>query len=157
MNKIQSQVKEFMLAARQECPDSPRIPSLEDRKLRARLILEEALEFIEASGLSLRVNQECFSQEYPCPEGPLSMEDFEVVESENPPNIIEIADAVSDLNYVSYGAANTYGIDMEEIEDCVHKNNMSKFEDDWIDDHGKLRKGPNYKPVDLSKFFPSYL
>lgn len=148
MNNIQSQVKEFMLAAKQACPDSPQIPPLESRILRCRLSLEEVLEFIEASGLELKLANPSFYDK------PLEMKDFEIAESETPPDIIEVADSIADLSYVNYGAANTWGIDMEPIELEVHRNNMTKFDGGWVDEHGKLRKGPNYKPVDLSAFFP---
>lgn len=46
MNKEQKQVREFMQVFGQECPQKPIIPSLEIRKLRAKLIMEEALELI---------------------------------------------------------------------------------------------------------------
>lgn len=146
MNKIQSQVKDFMLKAQQSCPDKPEVPSLESRILRARLSLEEVLEFIEASGLELKIPATLHDKS-------AHMDYFNIVESSNPPNIAEIADSIGDLSYVNYGAANAWGIDMEEIEDAIHLNNMTKFNDGWVDENGKLRKGPNYEPVNLSKFF----
>lgn len=76
MNKIQSQVKDFMIQAKQSCPDKPEIPSLETRILRGRLSLEEVLEFIEASGLELRVSGLFYDK-------PITMKDLEIVESEN--------------------------------------------------------------------------
>lgn len=142
MNKIQQQVKDFMLRAKQECPDKARVPSAEDRILRARLILEEALEYIEASGLEAVFNDK-----------QITMPEILIREDDpcgNPADLVSMADAVADLLYVTYGSAVSCGLDMEPIQQSVHENNLSKFDDCWFDDFGKLRKGPNYLPVDLA-------
>lgn len=140
MDKIQSQVKEFCLKALQECPDSPSIPNFSSRVLRTRLIAEEFLEFAKASGISIFVD-----------ERPISMIDLHFCDSGEDPDIVEVADAIGDLNYVSYGAALCYGLDMEPLEKAIHENNMTKFIDGYVDTNGKLRKGPSYKPVDLTE------
>ena len=137
MTKLQDQVKEFMIQAGQDCPDGPTISSQEVRILRVRLLLEEVLELAEASGVTIFDAGQVVSM------GDLS---FEAVEEAN---LLEIADALTDINYVSYGAGVAFGLDLEPFEQAVHANNMTKFEDGFRDENGKWRKGPSYKPVDL--------
>lgn len=64
-------------------------------------------------------------------------------------NLIEIADAIGDLLYVVYGAAVTYGIDMQPIFNEIHESNMTKFIDGHRAKSGKWIKGPSYRPVNL--------
>ena len=144
MNKLQSQVKEFMLKAGQSCPEKPAEPSEDVRILRVRLLLEEVLEFAEASGVEIR--DRCSDADG------IYMDNliFNINRFQNT-DIVGVADALADINYVSYGAAIAYGLDMEPLEDSVHENNMTKFSDGYIDENGKLRKGPSYKPVDLTE------
>lgn len=143
MDKIQSQVKEFMLRAGQACPDRPTIPDLATRQLRARLTLEEALEKIDCLGINLvitpidRYNGGCLQIT------DVSFEDGGEVD------LVGVIDGIADVSFVNYGLANAIGVDMEPIEQAVYENNMSKFIDGWTDEHGKFRKGPSYKPVDL--------
>lgn len=137
------QVKQFMEAARQSMADSPSVPTRDIRVLRARLLFEEILEFVEASGLEIEV-QSGYGQTFRLNKDTV----YSCVDSGSV-NVVEIADSLADIGYVSYGAALAYGIDMEPIENAVHENNMTKFDGAWFDEHGKLRKGPNYKPIDL--------
>lgn len=144
MTKLQSQVKEFMLKAGQSCPDSPSIPNEDIRVLRVRLLLEEVLEFADASGVSIR-------DKFSDADG-IYMENLNFgIDKHKLTDIVGVADALADINYVSYGAAVAYGLDMEPLEQAVHENNMTKFVDGYIDENGKLRKGPSYKPVDLTE------
>ncbi len=104
MNQIQSQVKEFMAAVGQSMPDSPSAPDYQTRELRVRLLLEEVLEFAEASGVYISPNgcRDCGEIK--------SVDDF-VFRDSGEVDLLEVADALADINYVSYGAANQYGID----------------------------------------------
>lgn len=70
------------------------------------------------------------------------LEEFETAINEN--DIVEIADALGDLLYVVYGAAVTFGIDMEEISDEIHKSNMTKIEGHRRED-GKWIKPDSYE------------
>ncbi len=150
MNQIQSQVKEFMVAVGQAMPDSPSAPDYHTRELRVRLILEEALEFAEASGVSIGVNgPHDFKTLY-------EVGDF-VFRDSGEVDLLEVADALADINYVSYGAANQYGLDLEPFEREVHQNNMTKLIDGYRDETGKFRKGPSYKPVDLKPILEAQL
>jgi predicted HAD superfamily Cof-like phosphohydrolase len=61
---------------------------------------------------------------------------------------------MADLLYVVYGYAATYGLPIDEAFKRVHESNMSKLGDDGkplYREDGKVLKGPNYKPADLSK------
>ena len=62
-------------------------------------------------------------------------------------NIKEIADALTDILYVTYGAGHAFGIDLDKCFDEVQKSNMSKLDEDGkpiFNDKGKVMTGPNY-------------
>jgi predicted HAD superfamily Cof-like phosphohydrolase len=67
-------------------------------------------------------------------------------------NIVEVADALTDLAYVVYGMADIYGIDLDACFREVHRSNMSKLGEDGkpiLRADGKFLKGLNYSPPDL--------
>lgn len=67
-------------------------------------------------------------------------------------DIVEIADALTDILYVVYGAGHAYGIDLDDCFDEVHRSNMSKLGEDGkpiYREDGKVMKGPNYSAPDL--------
>ena len=70
-------------------------------------------------------------------------------------DIKEVADALTDILYVTYGAGHAFGIDLDKCFNEVQNSNMSKLGDDGkpiYNDEGKVMKGPNYFKPDLSKF-----
>ena len=70
-------------------------------------------------------------------------------------NLKEIADALTDILYVTYGAGCAYGIDLDECFKEVQRANMSKLGKDGkpiFNEHGKVMKGPNYSKPNLKKF-----
>ena len=70
-------------------------------------------------------------------------------------NIIEVADALTDILYVAYGAGHAFGINLDKCFDEVQKSNMSKLGDDGkpiYNKQGKVMKGPNYFEPNLKKF-----
>ena len=70
-------------------------------------------------------------------------------------DIKEIADALTDILYVTYGAGHAYGINLDNCFDEVQKSNMSKLGADGkpiYDENGKVMKGPNYFKPNLNKF-----
>ena len=70
-------------------------------------------------------------------------------------NIKEIADALTDILYVTYGAGHAFGIDLDKCFDEVQNSNMSKLDADGkpiYNEEGKVMKGPNYFKPDLKKF-----
>ena len=67
-------------------------------------------------------------------------------------NIVEVADALTDILYVAYGAGHAFGIDLDECFQEVHFSNMSKLGDDGkpiYREDGKVMKGPRYFAPDL--------
>jgi predicted HAD superfamily Cof-like phosphohydrolase len=67
----------------------------------------------------------------------------------------EVADALTDILYVTYGAGHAFGIDLDKCFDEVQKSNMSKLGANGkpiYDESGKVMKGPNYFKPDLNKF-----
>ncbi len=70
-------------------------------------------------------------------------------------DILEVADALTDILYVTYGAGHAFGINLDKCFDEVQKSNMSKLGKDGkpiYNEHGKVMKGPDYFKPDLSKF-----
>ena len=76
-------------------------------------------------------------------------------EAINNNNIKEVADALTDILYVTYGAGHAFGIDLDKCFEEVQRSNMSKLGKDGkpiYNEHGKVMKGPDYFKPDLKKF-----
>ena len=70
-------------------------------------------------------------------------------------NLTEVADALTDILYVTYGAGHAFGINLDKCFEEVQSSNMSKLGEDGrpiYNDKGKVMKGPNYFKPDLNKF-----
>ena len=70
-------------------------------------------------------------------------------------NLLEVADALTDILYVTYGAGHAFGIDLDKCFNEVQNSNMSKLGSDGkpiYNESGKVMKGPDYFKPDLSKF-----
>ena len=70
-------------------------------------------------------------------------------------NILEVADALTDILYVTYGAGHAFGINLDHCFDEVQQSNMSKLDSNGqpiYNESGKVMKGPNYFKPDLTKF-----
>ena len=70
-------------------------------------------------------------------------------------DLLEVADALTDLLYVTYGAGHAFGIDLDKCFNEVQNSNMSKLGKDGkpiYNEAGKVMKGPNYFKPDLNKF-----
>ena len=79
----------------------------------------------------------------------------ELTEALNNKDLLEAADALTDILYVTYGAGHAFGIDLDKCFEEVQNSNMSKLDQDGkpiYNDSGKVMKGPNYFKPDLSKF-----
>ena len=73
-------------------------------------------------------------------------------------DIVEVADALTDILYVTYGAGHAFGIDLDQCFNEVQNSNMSKLGDDGkpiYNENGKVMKGPNYFKPDLSRYIKS--
>ena len=69
-------------------------------------------------------------------------------------DIKEVADALTDILYVTYGAGHAFGINLDKCFEEVHRSNMSKLSEEGkpiYNEFGKVMKGPNYSPPDLKK------
>ena len=69
-------------------------------------------------------------------------------------DLVEVADALTDILYVTYGAGHSFGVNLDECFDEVQRSNMSKLGEDGkpiYNDSGKVMKGPNYFAPNLKK------
>ena len=79
----------------------------------------------------------------------------ELKEAMDKKDIKEVADALTDILYVTYGAGHAFGIDLDKCFEEVQNSNMSKLGSDGkpiYNDKGKVMKGPNYFKPNLGKF-----
>ena len=79
----------------------------------------------------------------------------ELTEAMNNKDLLEVADALTDILYVTYGAGHAFGINLDKCFEEVQKSNMSKLGKDGkpiFNNSGKVMKGPDYFKPDLSKF-----
>jgi predicted HAD superfamily Cof-like phosphohydrolase len=70
-------------------------------------------------------------------------------------DLLEVADALTDILYVTYGAGHAFGIDLDQCFEEVQSSNMSKLGEDGkpiYNESGKVMKGPKYFKPDLTKF-----
>ena len=79
----------------------------------------------------------------------------ELLEAMKKKDLLEVADALTDILYVTYGAGHAFGIDLDKCFEEVQNSNMSKLGEDGkpiYNEAGKVMKGPNYFKPDLNKF-----
>ena len=79
----------------------------------------------------------------------------ELTEAMNNKDLLEVADALTDILYVTYGAGHAFGINLDKCFEEVQNSNMSKLDENGkpiYNENGKVMKGPNYFKPDLSKF-----
>tara|TARA_A100000164_G_C21345341_1_gene512925 strand:+ start:44 stop:415 length:372 start_codon:yes stop_codon:yes gene_type:complete len=79
----------------------------------------------------------------------------ELTSAINNKDLLEVADALTDILYVTYGAGHAFGIDLDKCFDEVQNSNMSKLDENGkpiFNESGKVMKGPNYFKPNLSKF-----
>ena len=79
----------------------------------------------------------------------------ELTEAMNNKDLLEVADALTDILYVTYGAGHAFGINLDKCFEEIQNSNMSKLDDNGkpiYNEHGKVMKGPNYFKPDLTKF-----
>lgn len=128
----QKRVEAFMAHAGQAVPERPTIPDEATLKLRANLILEEALETIEALGY--QVNMKPFELE------------LEVVKSRQPADLEQIVDGCADMIVIATGTLSACGEDVNELDN----NNLSKFgPGGYRRDDGKWMKPPTWALPDI--------
>tara|TARA_B110000444_G_scaffold241121_1_gene257171 strand:+ start:441 stop:812 length:372 start_codon:yes stop_codon:yes gene_type:complete len=79
----------------------------------------------------------------------------ELKEAMEKKDLLEVADALTDILYVTYGAGHAFGIDLDKCFEEVQNSNMSKLDENGkpiYNDSGKVMKGPKYFKPDLTKF-----
>ena len=81
---------------------------------------------------------------------------IELTEAMNKKDLLEVADALTDILYVTYGAGHAFGINLDKCFEEVQNSNMSKLDENGkpiYNEHGKVMKGPNYFKPNLKKIF----
>ena len=79
----------------------------------------------------------------------------ELTEAMNNKDLLEVADALTDILYVTYGAGHAFGIDLDKCFNEVQESNMSKLGENntpIYNENGKVMKGPNYFKPNLNQF-----
>ena len=79
----------------------------------------------------------------------------ELTEAMNNKDLLEVADALTDILYVTYGAGHAFGINLDKCFEEIQNSNMSKLDKNGkpiYNELGKVMKGPKYFKPDLSKF-----
>ena len=79
----------------------------------------------------------------------------ELIEAMNKKDLVEVADALTDILYVTYGAGHAFGINLDKCFEEVQNSNMSKLGEDGkpiYNENGKVMKGPNYFKPNLNQF-----
>lgn len=147
MNRMQSQVADFHEKFGATIGTVPYEISERERALRAKLIMEEAVE--TAAALGFTVNADIFSDEawhHNDPEGDIGS----FTKGYGKPHTEDFVDGLADLLYVTFGAAVTAGVDIEPHFDEVHRANMTK-ENGGTRGDGKIMKPEGWVPPDHTK------
>lgn len=135
----QIRVREFMKLAGQDTPDEPTEMSPQTRVLRSNLILEEALETIEALGVAVYVNG-----------FPLQLGNRVVLRVIRAMNWINFVDGCADISVVTTGSLVAAGVDDEPVLEEVDKANLRKFgPGSYRREDGKWMKPPDFTPPDI--------
>jgi predicted HAD superfamily Cof-like phosphohydrolase len=132
-------VKEFHLKFGHPVADAPNLPEDDRKALRLSLILEEALELGDALGFDTLYVDQTIQQMLKA--GPSRRAD-----------LVGVADALGDLDYVVNGAALEHGIDLPAVTAEIHRSNMTKLGPDGkpiYREDGKILKGEGYEQPNL--------
>jgi len=138
-----ARIAEFMRKAGQDVPETPAIPDEETRLLRAKLILEEAIETIEALGVGVRLPDEA-NGEIIDRDGDLTFYIDGEVDLEG------VVDGCADISVVTIGTLIAFGVDDEPILEEVDHANLRKFAPgSYAREDGKWMKPPDWTPPDI--------
>ncbi len=136
-------IEKFMQLAGQDTPETPVEPSEAIRILRAKLIIEEALETVKALGVDIQLARMSLVDDE---------EDFTYSISKYPFDMVEVADGCADISVVTTGCLLACGIKDKDLLEMVDNNNLDKFgEGHYIRDDGKLVKPPGHTPPNIGK------
>jgi len=134
-------VREFHETFGHPVGKAPLTPTVDRMKLRLALILEEAAELTDAMGFDGELIRQATAD----------VLEKGVVEHAD---LIEIADALGDIEYVVNGAALECGINLPQVVSEIHHSNMTKLGPDGkpiYRDDGKILKGEGYRPPNIAK------
>jgi predicted HAD superfamily Cof-like phosphohydrolase len=139
-------VMAMMIGFGQNVPDGPTVASEKDRITRARLILEEALEYVAAAGLKVVVDN-CddniaIDLDNPFGKGPGTLTIS--ADGEATPDLTKIVDSLSDISVVNTGGFVTHGVRMTPMLELTDQNNLMKIANGKLDEHGKFQKHPSH-------------
>ena len=117
---------------------------------------ENVRKFMETFGQKIREKAEFPDEKITALRYDLIQEELnELKEAIDKKDIKEVADALTDILYVTYGAGHAFGINLDKCFDEVQNSNMSKLSENGepiYNESGKVMKGPNYFKPDLTKF-----
>ena len=117
---------------------------------------EKVRKFMEIFGQEIKEKAEFPSDKITSLRHDLIKEELEELkEAIDNKDIKEVADALADILYVTYGAGHAFGINLDKCFEEVQSSNMSKLGSDGkpiYNDKGKVMKGPNYFKPNLTKF-----
>jgi predicted HAD superfamily Cof-like phosphohydrolase len=117
---------------------------------------ESVREFMETFGQEIKEKAEFPNEKITTLRLDLIKEELdELKEAIDNNDIKEVADALTDILYVTYGAGHAFGINLDKCFEEVQNSNMSKLGSDGkpiYNDKGKVMKGPNYFKPDLTRF-----
>lgn len=142
MNRQQKLVRDFNRSINTPRRESPGMPSVEVRILRARLILEEALETCCALGIRVKIKDNSIHTD-------LTMDNFKFL-PEFAADLNEAIDGLCDIKYVVDGTADALGVDLDLFFEEVHASNMRKL-DGPKDANGKQLKPEGWKPPRIAE------
>ena len=117
---------------------------------------ESVKKFMETFGQEIKEKASFPNDKIPSLRYDLIKEELdELKEASDKKDIKEVADALTDILYVTFGAGHAFGIDLDKCFEEVQNSNMSKLDENGkpiYNESGKVMKGPNYFKPDLSKF-----
>lgn len=143
----QQRVEHFMRLAKQNVPSNPITPPPEVRALRAKLILEETLETIDALGCEVVAGDQI--KQYLITAKALKSGAV-IITPTHDPNLIEIVDGCTDIMVVTTGTLSACGVKDAVPQRLVDENNLAKFgPGHTIREDGKLIKPPGHKPPNI--------
>ena len=139
-----------MLKVGQEVPSEPEIPDARIRTLRAKLILEEALETVLALGVTVTASAANASVELTGDDVDLTFDPSEAVDLEG------VIDGCADISVVTVGTLISFGVDDEPVLEEVDSANLRKFEPgSYMREDGKWIKPPDWRPPDILRVVES--
>lgn len=133
-------VRAMMMGFGQELPEKPTIADYKTRELRVRLMLEEVLEYAEAAGVGVYV-ENCR----------VDFGDLDFQERNIAPDIVKMADAVADCSVVVVGTSVAHGFPLEELQEECDANNLLKLANGHLDEFGKFIKSKDHQKPNFER------